>query len=109
MGKQDEQAVVQIITRREDRLLGEPVLRAMLLRSPEAGESYTANFAELGERAAEMERAGWAWRRRIRWGARCFSTQTIGVSHYKPEGGAGAPRPARAAPAGSPTGSTGGL
>ena len=53
MAKEDEQAVVQIATRREDRLLSEPVLRAMLLRSPDAGESYAAKFAELGARAPQ--------------------------------------------------------
>jgi hypothetical protein len=50
MSMQDEQAVVQILTRRPQRLLAQPVLRAMILRSADAGRVYDEEFAELGAR-----------------------------------------------------------
>lgn len=52
MAPKDEQAIVEIITRKPERLLGQAVLRTMVRRSPAAGKSYDANFAELSTKAA---------------------------------------------------------
>ncbi|MEY2932461.1 MAG: hypothetical protein RL033_3210 [Pseudomonadota bacterium] len=55
MAPKDEQAIVEIITRKPERLLGQAVLRTMVRRSPAAGKSYDANFDELSTKAAAKD------------------------------------------------------
>lgn len=59
MAKKDEHALVQILTRRPERLLGQAVFRAMVLRSADAGKVYDGDFSELARpaRAASGEAA----------------------------------------------------
>ena len=59
MLEQDDHALVEIVTRRPERLLGQAVLRAMVLRSADAGKLYDGDFSELARprRSASGEAA----------------------------------------------------